>query len=52
MAGCCGTEHARMGLLTAKPDVIGILRDDIFIGQTVGYLDKTGTINIHSATDE
>ena len=41
-----------MGLLTTKPDVTGILRDDIFIGQTVGYLDKTGTIDIHSATDE
>ena len=52
LAGGCGTEHARMGLFTARADVMGIIRDDLFIGHAVGYLDRTGTIDIHSAIDQ
>ena len=45
------TGHAKKGFFPAKTDVIAILRDDLFIGNAVSYLNRTGTINIHSAID-
>jgi len=45
------TGHAKKGFFPAKTDVIALLRDDLFIGNAVSYLDRTGTINIHSAID-
>ena len=40
-----------MGLLSVRLPVIAILHDDLFVGEAVGYLDRTGTIDLRSALD-
>jgi hypothetical protein len=40
-----------MGLTSATAPVIGILSDDLFTGTAVGYMDRTGTIDIVSAVN-
>lgn len=37
-----------MGLFSATAPVIAILQNDLFLGTAVGYMDRTGTINITS----
>lgn len=37
-----------MGLFSATAPVIAILQDDLFTGEAVGYLDRTGTIEMVS----
>lgn len=44
--------HARFSLFTAKAEVIALLQDDLFTGTAVGYLDRTGTIDLHSSIDK
>ncbi len=40
-----------MGLTSATAPVLAVLYDDLFVGEAVGYMDRTGTIDIHSVTD-
>lgn len=40
-----------MGLFTATAPVLAILHDDLFVGEAVGYMDRTGTIDLHSVVD-
>src|SRR5215472_4104867 len=42
---------AHMGMYSASAPVIAIMYDDLFVGETVGYLNGTGTIDVHSALD-
>jgi hypothetical protein len=49
VTGCVNSSGARSGLFSATAPVVAILHDDLFIGEAVGYIDRTGTIDIHSA---
>lgn len=40
-----------MGLFSATAPVLAVLHDDLFVGEAVGYMDRTGTLDIHSALD-
>ena len=44
-----GSAHSSATLTSAQVPVIAILQDDLFIGDAVGYMDRTGTIDIKSA---
>jgi hypothetical protein len=50
MSGANG-EEARMGLFSVTLPVIAILHDDLFVGEAVAYLDRTGTIQLRSVLD-
>jgi heat shock protein HslJ len=50
-SGCANSSGARMGLFSATSPVLAILHDDLFVGEAVGGMDRTGTIDIHSALD-
>ncbi|MBT9553922.1 MAG: hypothetical protein IV088_24015 [Hydrogenophaga sp.] len=50
-AGCANESGARLGLTSAKSPVLAILADDLFTGEAVGYMDRTGTIDIASVVD-
>jgi hypothetical protein len=52
LAGCANESGARMGLFSATAPVIAILADDLFLGEAVGYMDRTGTIQIKSSVNE
>jgi hypothetical protein len=43
--------EVRMGLFSVTLPVIAILHDDLFVGEAVGYLDRTGTIDLRSVLD-
>ncbi len=45
-------EEVRMGLFSVSLPVIAILNDDLFVGEAVGYLDRTGIIELHSVRDD
>lgn len=49
--GCANESGARLGLTSAKSPVLAILADDLFTGEAVGYMDRTGTIDIASVVD-
>lgn len=49
LSGCVNQSGARMGLFSASAPVLAVLSDDLFVGTAVGYIDRTGTIAIHSA---
>lgn len=51
LSGCANQSGARMGLFSATAPVIAILQEDLFVGEAVGYMDRTGTIEIHSVID-
>lgn len=53
LAGC-GTNAAgaRYGFFSASAPVIAFLKDDMFSGMAVGYIDRTGTINMQSVLDD
>lgn len=51
LVGCANTSGASMGLFSASAPVLAILSDDLFVGTAVGYMDRTGTIDIVSALD-
>ncbi len=40
-----------MTLTSAHAPVYAMLRDDLFIGEAIGYMDRTGTIEIKSAVN-
>ena len=48
VGGCATEDGARMGLFSATAPVVAILQDDLFLGEAVGYLDRTGTIEMKS----
>jgi hypothetical protein len=52
LSGCANESGARMGLFSATAPVIAILADDLFLGEAVGYMDRTGTIQIKSSVNE
>lgn len=41
-----------MGLFSAKAPVYAILSDDFFVGTAIGYVNRTGKIDIQSVVDE
>jgi hypothetical protein len=47
--GCTNASGARMGLFSGASPVLAILYGDLFIGEAVGYVNGTGTIDIQSA---
>ena len=49
LSGCANSSGARMGLFTATAPVFAVLFDDLLIGEAVGYLDGSGTLDIKSA---
>lgn len=49
--GCANESGARMGFASATSPVLAILSDDLFTGEAVGYMDRTGTIEITSVID-
>ena len=51
VSSCANKSGARMGLTSATAPVLAILSDDLFTGEAVGYLDRTGTISLQSALD-
>lgn len=51
LAGCTTAGGGRMGLFTASAPVIAIMYDDLFVGEAIGHIDYTGTIDMHSALD-
>lgn len=51
ITSCTNKSGAQMGLFSATAPVIAILNDDLFLGETVGYMDRTGTIEIQSVID-
>ena len=42
-------EETRSRLFSVKLPVIAILHDDLFVGEVIGYIDRTGTIDLRSA---
>lgn len=52
ISGCANASGARMGLFSAKAPVYAILYEDLFVGTAVGYVNRTGTIEIGSVIDE
>lgn len=50
-SSCANKSGASMGLTSATAPVIAMLKDDLFVGTTVGYMDRTGTIDITSTLD-
>lgn len=51
VCGCANKSGASMGFFSATAPVIAILQDDLFLGTAVGYLDRTGTIDITSSVN-
>ena len=49
--GGANAEEVRMGLFTVTLQVIAILDDNLFIGEAVAHIDRTGTIALRSAVD-
>jgi hypothetical protein len=44
-------EEVRMGLFSVTLPVIAIFHDDLFVGEAIGHLDRTGTIDLRSVLD-
>ena len=51
LAGGAGAETVRPGFFSVRLPVIAILHDELFVGEAVGYLDRTGTIEVKSVLD-
>jgi hypothetical protein len=51
LASCTTAGGGRMGLFTASAPVVAIMYDDLFLGEAIGHVDRTGTIDMHSAID-
>lgn len=51
ISGCANESGSRLTLLSATAPVLAILYDDLFVGEAVGYMDRTGTIDIHSVSN-
>ena len=48
ISGCANQAGSRMGLFSATAPVIAILADDLFVGETEGYADRSGKITVQS----
>lgn len=48
MSACANQAGSRMGLFSATAPVIAILADDLFVGETEGYADRSGKITVQS----
>jgi len=46
LGGCVNPAGARMGLFTTTMPVVAIVGSEAFAGQSVGYIDGTGTIKL------
>jgi hypothetical protein len=44
-------EEVSMGLFSVKLPVIAILDENLFVGEAIGYLDRTGSIDLQSALE-
>src|SRR5450631_2505299 len=44
-------EEVRKGLFTVTLPVIAILNDNLYMGEAVAYIDRTGTIAVRSVVD-
>lgn len=44
-------QEMRWGFFSVTLAVIAILDDDLYVGEAVGYLDRTGTIDLRSVRD-
>ena len=51
LSGAANAEEVRMGLFSVKLPVIAILHDELFAGEAVGQIDRTGTIGLRSVLD-
>ena len=51
LLSCANKSGATMSFFSATAPVHAFLQDDLFYGEAVGYLDRTGTINVTSALD-
>lgn len=51
MLDAANGQEVRMGLFSVTLPVIAILHDDLFVGEAIGYLDRTGTIGLRSVLD-
>jgi len=51
VSGCANESGARMGFTSATAPVLAVLYDDLFVGEAIGYFDRTGTIEIHSVNN-
>lgn len=51
LTGCANSGGASMGLFSATAPVLAMLHDDLFTGEAVGYMDRTGTISMTSTID-
>lgn len=52
VSGCANQAGARMGLFSATAPVVAILGDGLYVGYAKGYMDRTGTIDLQSTTNE
>jgi hypothetical protein len=51
LAGSAGAETVRPGFFSVRVPVVAILHDELFVGEAVGYVDRTGTIEVKSVVD-
>lgn len=51
LGGCTISGGSRIGLFSATAPVVAIIADDAFEGEAVGYMDRSGTIEMRSVTD-
>jgi hypothetical protein len=51
LSGVANAEEVRMGLFSVTLSVIAILHDELFVGEVVGHIDRTGTIELRSVLD-
>lgn len=51
LTGCANHSGAYMTLTSAHAPVYAMLQDDLFTGEAVGYMDRTGTIQIQSVVN-
>jgi hypothetical protein len=51
LSGAANAEEVRMGLFSVTLPVIAILHDELFVGEAVGQIDRTGTIDLRSVLD-
>jgi len=52
LSGCVMNESgAKMGLFSATAPVFAILTDDLYTGTAIGYMDRTGSIELTSSLD-
>jgi hypothetical protein len=51
LSGAANAEEVRMGLFSVTLSVIAILHDELFVGEAVGHIDRTGAIGLRSVLD-